>query len=106
MLKGKIGEMEITPTGNNIERPDKADTSPMTNHPLTAPTTHPGSISQIFYLQRICAKIPKAQKDTDDLTCLFCAFVICERKSCTYNVGEIMENFSVPGGKTSDRPTC
>ena len=43
---------------------------------------------QCVYTQLLCAQIPKAQK-ASWVDCLFCAFGICSRKSCAYNVGEI-----------------
>ncbi len=42
-----------------------------------------GSISSTFYVQLLRLQIPKAQKDTDDLTVFFHAFGIFARKSCT-----------------------
>jgi hypothetical protein len=47
------------------------------------------SISSTFYVQLLLTQIPKAQKDTDDLTVFFYAFRIYERKSCMQNIGEI-----------------
>jgi hypothetical protein len=39
------------------------------------------SISPTFYLELLLAQIPKAQKDTDDLTKVFCPFGICLQKN-------------------------
>jgi hypothetical protein len=38
------------------------------------------SISPIFYWQLLHAKIPKGQKDTDDLTAFFCFWDLCSQK--------------------------
>jgi len=48
------------------------------------PTIALGSISSKFYVQLLHSQIPKALKDTNDLTVFFYPFGIYERKSCTY----------------------
>jgi len=48
-----------------------------------------GPISTAFYEQLSCPQIPKAQKDTDDLTVFFTLLGSASVKSACKHVGEI-----------------